>query len=77
MATKYRITAARSDTKSAASTVRQAEWNPRSTLVRTLRPVRASSFKRSKYTMYESTVMPIETIRPVTPANVKLGAMVV
>ena len=38
-------------TVSAANTVRHAERKPRSTDVRTVRPARASSFKRSKYTM--------------------------
>ena len=39
------------DGVSAAKTVRHAERNPRSTEVRIERPARASSFKRSKYTM--------------------------
>ena len=50
-ARKKSRTAARSDTVSAASTVRQAEAKPRSSEVRTERPERVSSFNRSKYTM--------------------------
>ena len=42
--------------------------------VRTDATGRVSSFNRSKYTMYESTVMPIDTMMPVTPARSKLGA---
>ena len=49
--------------------MRKALWNPLSTLLRTVRPARASSFNRSKYTMYESTVIPTETISPMMPAR--------
>ena len=51
MARMNSTAAAANDTRSAASTVRQALWKPRSTLVRTVRPERVSSFNRSKYTM--------------------------
>ena len=44
-------TAASRLTVSAASTVRHAKRNPRSTDVRIERPARASSLNRSKYTM--------------------------
>ena len=37
------------------------------------RPVRTSSFSRSKYTTYESTVTPTDTMRPVTPASVSVS----
>ena len=61
-----------SETRSAARIVRNARLKPRSTEERTVLPLRTSSFRRSKYTTYESTVMPTETMRPVTPASVSV-----
>ena len=55
------------DTASAARTVRKAERKPLSTDERMVLPDRISSFNRSKYTTYESTVIPIDTMMPITP----------
>jgi hypothetical protein len=57
--------------KLAASTVRNARLNARSVEVRRVRPAFTSSLSRSKYTTYESTVTPIDTMMPVTPDNVR------
>jgi hypothetical protein len=56
---------------SAMRIVRNARLNPRSTEARTVRPARTSSFRRSKNTTYESTVTPIDTMMPVTPARLR------
>ena len=50
--------------------MRRPRAQPVSTAERRLRPSRTSSRTRSKNTMNESAVIPIDTIRPVTPASV-------
>ena len=52
--------------------VEKAEGKAASTEDRTLLPLRYSSLMRSKYTMYESEVIPIDTTTPVTPASVSV-----
>ena len=59
-------------TVSAVTMVWNARWKATSTAGRNCRPLRCSSLIRSKNTMYESAVMPIDTMIPVTPANVSV-----
>ena len=70
IASTYSTTAPMSETRSAATMVRNERWNARSAHDRTVAPARSSSFSRSKYTTYESTVTPADTMMPVTPARV-------
>src|SRR6185436_14445432 len=74
-ARKYRRAAPISDTKSAARIVRNDREKPRSSDDRIVFPLRTSSFRRSKYTTYESTVIPTETMMPVTPDSVSVKPM--
>ena len=55
--------------------VRRARFQPSSTAAASGRPSRTSSRIRSKYTMNESAVMPIATIRPATPARLEPVAL--
>jgi hypothetical protein len=50
--------------------VRNDFRKPLSSDDRTVLPDLISSFRRSKYTTYESTVTPTDTMMPVTPASV-------
>ena len=61
-----------SEATSAATIVRKIAVKPTSSDDRTVRPERTSSLSRSKYTTYESTVTPTETMMPVPPASVSV-----
>ncbi len=65
----YSSNAARNETVSDTMMVRLALVQPRSTADLSDLPSRTSSRSRSKYTMNESAVMPIATMRPATPAR--------
>ncbi len=59
-----------SDTRSADQIVRHVILKLRGAAFRIERPLRISSFMRSKNTTYVSTVTPTATMMPVTPARV-------
>jgi hypothetical protein len=66
-------TAASSDTMSATTHVIFARSHPASTATRTDLPSRISSRIRSNSTMKESAVMPMPTISPAMPGNVRVN----
>ncbi len=70
-ARKYSTAAARKFTTSEMMIVRRARAQPVSTADVSERPSRTSSRTRSKNTMNESAVMPIETMKPATPARLR------
>ena len=70
MLSQNRTTAASNATTSAATIVRQMAAKLRGAALASERPWRVSSRMRSKYTTYESTVTPTETMMPVAPASV-------
>ena len=72
IAKMYSSRAARNETVSETRIVRLALAQPRSTAARSDLPSLTSSRSRSKYTMNESAVMPIATMRPAMPASVRL-----
>ena len=61
------VAAAKNETMSAATIVRQADSKLRMAEFLSVLPTRISSLIRSKKTIYESTAMPIETMMPAMP----------